>query len=377
MNATDYKTKLLRLLWGIFPWLMVFFVLAFIFIMAGLIKEESARLEESKKASLKKDIPPVRVITLTLETQRLEDKINLPAVVEAYEDLIVKAEVSGQVVDVLADEGRIVNKDQVIIRLDDRDYKTQLARIEANYRLAKLDYDRNVSLVKKQVISIAKLDSLEAQLKDFEAQLSEARLALNRTKILAPIKGKVNEIKSKQGDFLSIGDPVAQIIQFDKVKVTVGVPESDVAAIFDLDKADVIIDALEKRMVEGKKVFLSSQPKSLSRLYDLELEVLNPDGHILPGMFARVDLVKQIFDQALVLPLYAVIANGEERFVFIENNGHAEMRNVNMGIITGWQVQITSGLQAGDKVVVVGHRLLSDGQTVDVIKNVSDAKEIL
>jgi RND family efflux transporter MFP subunit len=377
MNATDYKTKLLRFLWGIFPWLMVFFVLAFIFIMTGLIKEESARLEESKKASLKKDIPPVRVITLTLEAQRLEDKINLPAVVEAYEDLVVKAEVSGQVVDVLADEGQTVNKDQVIISLDDRDYKTQLARIEANYRLAKLDYDRNASLVKKQVISIAKLDSLEAQLKDLEAQLGEARLALSRTKILAPIKGKVNEIKSKQGDFLSVGDPVAQIIQFDKVKVTVGVPESDVAAIFDLDKADVIIDALEKRMVQGKKVFLSSQPKSLSRLYDLKLEVINPDGHILPGMFARVDLVKRVFDQALVLPLYAVIANGEERFVFIENNGHAEMRNVNLGMITGWQVQITSGLQAGDKVVVVGHRLLSDGQTVDVIKNVSDAKEIL
>jgi membrane fusion protein (multidrug efflux system) len=377
MNRTDHKARLLRFLWGIFPWLMVFLVLAFILIMTGLIKEENSRLEEAKKASLKKDIQPVRVITLTLEPRRLEDKINLPAAVEAYEDLEVKAEVPGQVIKVLVDEGQIVKKGQIIVHLDDRDYETRLARVEANYRLAKLDYDRNVSLAKKQVTSIATVDSLEARLKDLEAQLDEARLSLSRTKIVAPINGKVNEIKSKQGDFLSVGDPVAQIIQFDKVKVKVGVPESDVAAIFDLDKADVIIDALGKRMVQGRKVFLSSQPQSLSRLYDLELEVPNPDGHILPGMFARVDLVKQVFSQALAVPLYAVIARGEERFVFIEENGQAKMRNINLGMITGWQVQITAGLQAGDKVIVVGHRLLSDGQTVDVIKNVSDAKEIL
>ena len=148
-------------------------------------------------------------------------------------------------------------------------------------------------------------------------------------------------------------------------------------AIFDLDKADVIIDALGKRKVQGKKVFLSSQPLSLSRLYDLELEVQNPDGHILPGMFARVDLTKKVFEQALVVPLYAVIARGEERVVFIEENGVAKMRNIELGMITGWQVQVTSGLRADDKVIVVGHRLLNDGQAVNVIKNVSDAKDIL
>ena len=377
MSKTDFKKRSLRFLWGIFPWLMVVFVLGFIFIMAGLIREEGARLEESKKAALKKEIQPIQVITLTLKPKSLEDKINLPAVVEAYEDLIVKAEVPGQVVKVLAEEGQIVKKGQIIIDLDDRDYKNRLARVEANYRLAKLDYDRNVSLAEKKVTSLAKLDSLEAQLKDLEAQLSEAELSLSRTKIIAPIDGKVNEIKSKQGDFLSVGDPIVQIIQFDKVKVRVGVPESDVAAIFDLDKADVIIDALGKRKVQGKKVFLSSQPLSLSRLYDLELEVQNPDGHILPGMFARVDLTKKVFEQALVVPLYAVIARGEKRVVFIEENGVAKMRNIELGMITGWQVQVTSGLRADDKVIVVGHRLLNDGQAVNVIKNVSDAKDIL
>lgn len=377
MNRSDSKTKALRFLWGVIPWMMVALIVVFIVIMGGRIKEEKARLEEDKKAAIKREVQPVRVITLTLKPRRLVDKINLPAQVEPYEDLCVKAEVCGQVVVVLVEEGQVVEKGQVLIHLDDRDYKTRLSRIDANYRLAKLDYDRTAALAKRKVTSMAKLDSIEAHLKDLEAQVSEARLALSRTRIVAPIGGRLNEIKAKQGNFLAVGDPVAQILQLDQVKVTVGVPESDVAAIFDLNEAKVIIEALDKRRVKGRKVFLSRQPRTLARLYDLELRVPNPDGHILPGMFARVELVKRVFNQALALPLYAVITQGDERFVYIENDNRAEKRNIKMGMLVGWQVHVTSGLAAGDRVIVVGHRFLDKGQPVEVIKNVSDPCEIL
>jgi membrane fusion protein (multidrug efflux system) len=176
---------------------------------------------------------------------------------------------------------------------------------------------------------------------------------------------------------VGVGDPVAQILEIDPVKVTVGVPESDVAAIFDLEQADVIIEALEKRRVKGKKIFLSRQPRTLARLFDLELKVPNPEEQILPGMFARVELVKRVYNRALAIPLYAVITEGEERFVFLEKEGRAEKRRVTLGTLIAWEVHITSGLKAGEKVIVVGHRLLDDGQTVEVIKNVDNPNEIL
>jgi len=281
------------------------------------------------------------------------------------------------VIKVLVQEGQTVTNGQVIVQLDDRDYQTRLARIEANYQLAKLDYNRNVALVKKKVTSLAKLDSIEAQLKDLEARVSEAKLALSRTEIAAPISGTVNEIEAKLGDFVSVGDPVARILQLDPVKVTVGVPESDVAAIFDLDEAEVIIDALNKRRVKGRKVYLSRQPQTLARLYDLDLTVPNPDSRILPGMFARAELVKAVFRRALAVPLYAVITQSEERFVFVEKDGRAQRRNIQLGILAGWQVQVTSGLKPGERVIVVGHRFLDNGQAVKVIKNVSNPHEIL
>ncbi len=105
--------------------------------------------------------------------------------------------------------------------------------------------------------------------------------------------------------------------------------------------------------------------------------VPNPDGRILPGMFARVELIKQVFNKALTIPLYAVITKDNERFVFVEKDGKAERRAVELGVLVGWQVQVRSGLNPGERAIVVGHRLLDDGRSVEVIKNVSNPREIL
>jgi len=377
MDTSDSKKKALRFLWGIIPWLMAGLILGLIVILGGRIIEEQDRRAEAKKAAMKKEVPAVRIITLTLKPERLEDKISLPAEVEPFEDLWVKAEVKGQVVDIPAKEGRSVEKGQLLVRLDDRDYRSRLARIEANFKLAKQDYGRMATLVKKNIAAESKLDEIEARLEELKAQRSEAQLSLDRTRITAPISGQLNEIKAKKGDLLDVNQQVAQILQFKKVKVTVGVPESDVAAVFDLNEAEVIIEALGNRKVKGKKIFLSRQPRTLARLYDLELLVPNPDGRILPGMFGQVKLIKRVIDQALAVPLYAVITHGDESFVYVEKDGKAERRLIKLGVLVGWQVHVEAGLNPGERVIVVGQRFLNDGQIVKVIKNVSDPSEIL
>jgi membrane fusion protein (multidrug efflux system) len=176
---------------------------------------------------------------------------------------------------------------------------------------------------------------------------------------------------------MQAGGEVAQILQVSDVKVKVGIPESDVASFFDLKTSDVIIEALGKRRVKGKVVFLSRQPRNLARLFDLELMVSNPDGRILPGMFARVELVKNVYENALAIPVYAVINQGEQRFVFIEQNNRAVKRQVEVGMLIDWQIHVISGLDPGDRVIVVGHRFLDDGQRVEVVNNVSNPQEIL
>jgi membrane fusion protein, multidrug efflux system len=373
---SEKKTRVLRFIWGSFPWLIVIILVLSLFILVSKIKEKSARLIEENKAAIKEAVS-VQVVTLTVEPGQLEEKLNLPAAVESFENLWVKSEASGQVTNILVKEGQMVQKGQVLVELDSRDYTSRLERIEANYKLVTIEYNRISELYKRNIAAASEVDKLEAQLKDLEAQMKESKLALERTKIIAPISGRLNEIEAKMGDSMPFDKPVAQILQIGEVKVTVGIPESDVSAVMDLKEADITIEALDKLKVKGRKLFLSRQPGDLARLYNLELVVDNPDGRILPGMFARVELVKKRFEDTLAVPLYAVISQDEENFVYLENNNRAEKRPVELGILEGWMIQVRSGLKAGDRVIIVGHRQVDEGQTVQVIKNVTDVSEIL
>ena len=371
------KARLLGFLWGFFPWVMVIILLAFVVNAGIMIKEKNTRLKEARKAAIKEEVPAVRVITLSVEPEKLEDKITLPATVEPSENLWVKAEVPGQVVNILVHEGQYVKKGQVLVEVDKRDYVSRLERVEANCKLAASEHERMTRLVRDRIATVTDLEKVETKLKDLNAQLTETQLALSRTKIRAPIDGRLNQITAKLGDWMGVDKPVVQILQYEQVKVTVGVPESDVASVFDLNEADIVIEALENRRVKGKKIFLSHQPRTLARLYDLELAVQNPDGKILPGMFARVELIKKVFHKAISVPLYSIITEGDESFVYVVKNHVAKKRFVKLGILNGWEIQVISGLEPGERVIVVGHRLLDDGQDVEVIKNVTNPREIL
>ena len=144
----EKETRLLRFLWGFFPWFVVLLLVAFLVTMGFIILEKRNQLEEAKKAAMKEQVPPVRVITLTLEPIRLADKLDLPATVESFENLWVKTEVSGQVVRVPVKEGQTIEKGQILVELDDRDYQLRLERIQANHKLASLDHERTAELSK-------------------------------------------------------------------------------------------------------------------------------------------------------------------------------------------------------------------------------------
>jgi membrane fusion protein, multidrug efflux system len=371
------KQRVLYVIRRVFPWLIVAALVLLAVHIGGRISDQKQQLEQERRNASGQEPAPVNVITLLVKPGPLADRITLPAEIAAEQELWIKAEVSGRVAETLVKEGSALKEGQRIIKLDDRDYRSRLARIEAGYSLARTEYKRNLALARTNATAQATLDNLEARLKELEAQKNEAAVALERTEIRAPISCILNELKAREGDFVNVGDPVAQILNIDPVKVVVGVPESDVAAVFEIEEAEVVIPALGGMKVVAKKIFLSRKPRTLARLYDLELELANPEGRILPGMFARVNLVKQTFDQAVTVPLYAVLSRGNEQYVFIETDGKAEKRTVSTGLIDGWEIHITEGLNEGDRVVIVGHRSIEQGRALNIVENVTDPAEIV
>ena len=359
------------------PLLILLLLIIIIIVLGGIIKGEKSRLLEEKRNAVVQERPPVNVVELELIPGMLRDRLNLPGMVEPWESLVVLAEVPGVIKEVLIEEGSHVKQGDLIARTDTSDYENNINSIKASYNLALLNQKRLSGLRKQDIVPQSQIDTIKAEVLSLEAALAIARVQLERCYIRSSISGIVNELPAKKGLYLAVGDPVATVLDIERLKVTVGIPESDVAAVRKLETFDLKIEALGNKEITGTKHFLAVAPESMAQVYRLELKVNNRSEEILPGMFARVEIVKQEFPAALAIPLYAVISRDNMHYVYLEENGVAKLREVELGILDGWQIQVTGGLRPGEKVIVVGQRSVDDGQKLNVVKKVISPAEII
>ena len=354
-------------------------LLLLILITVGLgarVKNEKSRLREEKSNAVSQERPPVNVVVQELVPTLLRDRLNLPGMIEPWESLEILAEVRGRVKEVLVEEGDHVNQGDLLVQLDTRDYENTRNSIQAEYNLALTNLKRLSGLRDQEIIAQSEYDSIKARVESLEANLAIAELQLTRCYIRSSISGIVNKLPAKNGLYLAVGDPVATVLDIDKVKVIVGIPETDVAAVGKINRFEVNIEALQNRKISGAKHFLAVAPESQAQVYRLELSVPNSSEDILPGMFARVEIIKEEFAKALAIPLYAVISRDNKHFVYLEEDNTAKLQEVRLGILDGWQVQITEGLAPGQRVIVVGQRSVDAEQKLNVVKKVTSPSEI-
>ena len=357
--------------------LLVLLVLILIAVGLGAkVKNEQSRLLEEKSNAVIQERPPVNVVEQELVPGIIRDRMNLPGMVEPWENLGILAEVRGLVEEVLVEEGSHVKQGDLIARLDAGDYENRRNSIKAAYNLALINLKRLSGLHEQEIIAQSRYDSVKADVESLEADLATAELQLKRCFIKSSIAGIVNELPAKKGLYLAVGDPVATVLDIERLKVIVGIPESDVDAVRKIDRFEITIEALGNKEITGTKYFLAIAPESLAQVYRLELEVENKLEEILPGMFARVEIIKQEFPDALAIPLYAVISRDNKHYVYVEENNVAKLQEVKLGILDGWQIQIIEGLKPGGKVIVVGQRSVDEGQRLNVVKKVTNPAEI-
>jgi len=372
MTHGTTKNKSLHFVWRNLPRLALLATIVLIIVLFFVIAGKKAQLDKEKAAAQPQGRKPVNTVVLELHPTTMLEAINLPGLIEPWTRLELLAKVSGSINEVLVREGSRVSKGDVLARIEDDDYRIALDSAKASYTLAKADYERAKVMVSKKSMPEADLESLEAGMINAKSAKENAELRLSRCLITAPMDGVISRLDAKVGLFLSVGDPIAQVLQIDRVKAVVGIPESDVDAVRKITSVDMTIQALADRKITGSKYFLAPAPESVARLYRLELEVPNQDGSILPGMFLRAHVVKRTLPDSLGVPLYSIISRNDEQFVFVVKDGIVEKRPVKLGVIENWMVQVTEGLAPGDQVVVEGHRDVENGQEVEVIKVITD-----
>ena len=328
-------------------------------------------MAEEKAAAVVEPRQPVNVVLLEVLPTLLHDRINLPGSVEAWQTLELLAKVGGTVEEVLVTEGDRVAKGAILARIDESDYRIALQSAQASWTLASAELKRVKTMHAKGIAPQAEMESLSARFLTAQAALDNARLRLSRCIIKAPVAGVVRRLDAKPGLLLGVADPVAEILQMDRVKAVIGIPESDVAAVRELNEIQITIQALGNRILTGHKHFLSPAPESNAHVYRMELAIANSDYSIFPGMFVRADIIKSENSEALAVPLYSIISRNEEQFVYLESEGYVEKQPVQLGIMDGWMVEVIDGLALGDRVVIEGHRDIEDAQQVRVVRTLT------
>ncbi|MCK4766926.1 MAG: efflux RND transporter periplasmic adaptor subunit, partial [Desulfobacula sp.] len=300
--------KIRKLIWKSIPFIVVLLVIGLIMLPLGK-KISTKKIALAEKQSKEKTATKAltNVITMELIPGMVMEKISLPGVAKPWVSLEVVSEITGKVISKKITEGRRVNIGDILAVIDKNDYQNSYNSALASHEMALSTEKRLKKLVKKDFVTQSQLDDAVARVKISRAALENAKLNLNRCTIRSPMRGIVDRVYIENGKFLNSGDPVAQILQIDKLKIEVGIPESDVAVIRKLTSFDMIIDALDGKAYTGVYHYLYKTADSMARLYNLEIEVDNMDGEILPDMFARVKIIKKQDPQGLAVPMYSLV----------------------------------------------------------------------
>ncbi|MHC4749563.1 MAG: efflux RND transporter periplasmic adaptor subunit [Planctomycetota bacterium] len=303
-----------------------------------------------------------------IEEAQLADTFDLPAVIEPNQIITVSAEVAGRIERIPLIKGSKVHTGDLLIQLNTDLVQPAFEIAEEQVKRNQIEFNRMENLVKDDATPQRDLDNARTQLAISKAQLDEIRARLNRTSITSPMGGLLNDLHVEEGEYVDIGNPVAEVVDTDTVKVVVEMPERDIVFFSISQKAEVFVNAKgEEKSLVGTITFISELADPQTRSTRMEMTVQNRERFLRSGQIVRVRLTRRILKDAILIPLLAVIPMENSKAVYIVNSEQAQRREVELGIIKGNRIQVTRGLEPGEKLIIVGHRFIAPGQKVNIV----------
>lgn len=327
-----------------------------------------SKIPRRKRDSAAAEAPPVNVsvMTVTAEAQ-LADTIELPGVVEPNRVVTISAELAGRIEQIACEEGCTLSAGELLIETNSELIVPQLRAAEAQYERDRIEFERMSALVKDDSAGLYELDDATNRLAASKALLEEIRARLDRTRILAPIPGVLNELFVEAGEYVQEGMAVAKVVETDIVKVAVDVPERDIGFFEIGGGAEIFADVKgREQTLVGTTTFISELADERTRSTRMEIRVENKQRLLRSGQIVRVGLTRRILEDAILIPLLAVIPMENAQAVYVVNSAEAQRREVELGIIKGDRIQVTRGLAPGERLIVAGHRFVAPGQKVQI-----------
>lgn len=305
--------------------------------------------------------PALPAVTVQTQAAVLESHAATEEVVgtvRSKQRAMVEAKVSGRVLEYTASPGTRVQRGDLLARLDVQEIQARVDQARAVLDQARRDFDRQKQLITSNATTRQEYEAAEARVKVATAGLTEAETMLGYASVTAPFDGVVTRKLADVGDLAMPGKPLLEI-------------ESPTALRFEADLPEAILDRVQlgtklpvrlARIVEGTVSEISPVADPVSRTFLVKLDLPPIDG-LRTGQFGRVS-VPVAETRLLLVPRRAVVKRGQMELVFVARDGRAALRLVKTGKSLNGRIEILSGLEAGEAVVIRDTARLIDGQPV-------------
>lgn len=308
-------------------------------------------------------LPAASVRAQVIENKKRIATEEVVGTVRAKLRSVIEAKVSGKIEQMLVVSGQQVKAGEALAVIDAREVRARYDQAVALRQQADADLTRLTSLFEQKILSQAEFDGAQAKARVAVAAMTEAEALLSYTKVTAPFAGVITRKHADVGDLATPGKPLLDLEDSTALRLEADVPEAVVGKLNLGDKLPVRISALETEL-EGIVSEIAPAADSGSRTFLVKLDLPTQPG-LRGGQFGRVAMpVGET--SALRVPVAAVVQRGQMEMLFIVSDGKAQLRLVKTGKRLGNEVELVSGVEAGEKVVVEGAAELVDGQPVDV-----------
>lgn len=317
--------------------------------------------------------PPEAVTTIVAVEEQWPSSLTAIGTVAAVRGVAVSADLAGIVDRIQFESGQSVHEGDVLVVLDTRQERAQLAAAEAQRDLSKLNYARLEGLLNEHVVSQAEFDRAAADQRQGEARVGEISAAIERKTIRAPFTGVLGIRHVNLGQYLSGGDEVATLQSLNPIYVNFAVPQQALAQVRVGRVLRVAADELAGVRFSGSVTAVDSVVDESTRNVQAQATLANPQGKLHPGMFVQAEVVTGATDTAITLPASAIsyAPYGDSVFVVsdLKDARGATYRGVRqqvvkLGASRGDQVAVLSGVKPGDEVVTSGVFKLRNGAAV-------------
>jgi len=355
--------------------------------------------EEKIAPKVSKVAEPATVKVIVVKRGDISVPISATGTIFPEYESKIGPKISGTIEIVHVDEGDQVRKGQTLAQLDQKDLliavrqgqaavrvaEAQLKEAEVKVRNLRRERERLANLFQKNVISQQKYDDIDtaysmavvrvevirAQILSCRENLAMAEQKLKDTVIVAPFSGLIVKRFINQGEFVSTmpPSPLFLIMNIDRVKTEIGLPEVHLARINIGNPVEVKVDTYPGITFTGKISTINPMVDPVSRAFKIKVEIPNEDHRLKPGMFARVKIYPEIHKDALIVPFKSVMKREGNTVVFVLEGDRVRLRAVTAGINNEREIEVIDGLGEGEEVVIEGHYGMADKTKVRVLRD--------